>query len=53
MSIYLSIYNGGRGTGSPSGRQSMRTDDAATPITPPCFYRPDALPATQPTASKH
>jgi len=31
---------------------SLRTDNHAS--TPPlCFYRPDALPAAQPTASKH
>jgi len=31
---------------------SLRTDNhASTP--PPSFYRPDALPATQPTLSKH
>ena len=31
---------------------SLRADNHAS--TPPlCFYRPDALPATQPTASKH
>ena len=31
---------------------SLQTDNQAS--TPPlCFYRPDALPATQPTASKH
>ena len=33
-------------------RISLQTDNHAR--TPPlCFYRPDALPATQPTASKH
>ena len=31
---------------------SLQTDNYAS--TPPlCFYRPDALPAAQPTASKH
>ena len=31
---------------------SLQTDNHAS--TPPlCFYRPDALPAAQPTASKH
>jgi len=31
---------------------SLQTDNHAS-TTPLCFYRPDALPATQPTASKH
>jgi len=30
---------------------SLQTDNHAS--TPPLFYRPDALPAAQPTASKH
>jgi len=30
---------------------SLQTDNHTS--TPPVFYRPDALPATQPTASKH
>jgi len=30
---------------------SLQTDNHAS--TPPVFYRPDALPATQPTASNH
>jgi len=31
---------------------SLQTDNHAS--TPPlCFYRPDAIPAAQPTASKH
>jgi len=31
---------------------SLQTDNHAS-TTPLSFYRPDALPATQPTASKH
>ena len=31
---------------------SLQTDNH-TSTTPLCFYRPDALPATQPKASKH
>jgi len=30
-----------------------RLTEADTPIIPHIFYRPDALPAAQPTASKH
>jgi len=45
--------NGGRGTGSPSRRHPIRTNDAPTHTTPHFFYRPDALPAAQPTATKH
>jgi len=30
-----------------------RTNGAPMPTTPKVFYRPDALSATQPTASKH
>jgi len=42
--------NGGRGTDSTGGRHPNRTNGA--PTTPPnVFYRPDALPAAQPTAS--
>jgi len=43
--------NGGRGTDSPGGRHPNRFNSA--PTTPKVFYRPDALPAAQPTASKH
>jgi len=42
--------NGGRGTDSPGGSHSNRTNGAPTPTTPKVFYRPDALPAAQPTA---
>jgi len=45
--------NGGRGTDSPGGRHPNRTNCAPTPTTPKVSYRPDALPAAQPTASKH
>jgi len=31
----------------------LQTDNHTSPPPPICFYRPDALPATQPTASKH
>jgi len=43
--------NGGRGTDSSGGRHANRTNGAHNP--PTFFYRPDALPAVQPTASKH
>jgi len=45
--------NGGRGIDSPGGRHPNWTNGAATPTTPKVFYRPDALPAAQPTESKH
>ena len=45
--------NGGRGTDSPGGRHPIRTNGASTATNPPVFYRPDALPTAQPTASKH
>jgi len=45
--------NGGRGTDSLGGCHPNRTNGALTPTTPKVFYRPDALPAAQPTASKH
>jgi len=32
---------------------TLRQTDNHTSTPPLCFYRPDALPATQPTASKH
>jgi len=35
----------------PGGHHPNRTNGALT--TPKVFYRPDALPAAQPTASKH
>jgi len=34
-------------------RHSIQTKQCPPPITPMFFYRPDALPATQPTVSKH
>jgi len=44
--------NRGRHTDHPAGRHSIRTNRCPTPPSP-IFYRPDALPATQPTVSKH
>jgi len=44
--------NGGRGTDSP-GRRHPNQTNGAHPQPPKVFYRPDALPAAQPTASKH
>jgi len=43
----------GRGTDSPGGCHPNQTNGIPTPTTPKLFYRPDALPAAQPTASKH
>jgi len=42
-----------RGTDSPGGRHPNQTNGAPTPTTRKVFYRPDALPAAQATASKH
>ena len=47
--------NRGRHTDHPAtaGRHSIRTNQCPPPPSPHIFYRPDALPAAQPTASKH
>jgi len=45
--------NRGRHTGYPAGRHSIRTKYTAHLHHPPFFYTPDALPAAQPTMSKH
>jgi len=45
--------NTGRHTNHPAGRHSIRTYQCPPPPSPHIFYRPDALPATQPTVSKH
>jgi len=44
--------NRGRHTDNPAGRHSIWTNQCPPPPSP-IFYRPDALPATQPTTSKH
>jgi len=44
--------NGGRHTDHPAGRHSIQTNQCPPPPSP-IFYRPDALPAAQPTVSKH
>jgi len=44
--------NRGRHTDHPAGRHSIQTNQCPPPPSP-IFYRPDALPATQPTVSKH
>jgi len=41
-----------RHTDHPAGCYSIRTNQCPPPPSP-MFYRPDALPATQPTLSKH
>jgi len=41
-----------RHTDNPAGRHSIRTNQRPPPPSP-IFYRPDALPAAQPTVSKH
>jgi len=43
--------NRGRHTDHPAGRHSIWTNQCPPP--PSHFYRPDALPAAQPTVSKH
>jgi len=45
--------NRGRHTDHPAGCHSIRTTQCPPPSSPHIFYRPDALPAAQPTASKH
>jgi len=45
--------NRGRHTDHPAGRHSIRTNQCPPPLSPHIFYRPDALPAAQPTVSKH
>ena len=44
--------NSGTHTDHPHGCHSIRTKQCPPPPSP-IFYRPDALPATQPTVSKH
>jgi len=45
--------NRGRHTDHPAGRHSIRTNQCPPPPSPIFFYGPDALPAAQPTVSKH
>ena len=45
--------NRGRHTDHPAGRHSIRTNQCPPSPSPPFFYRPDDLSATQPTVSKH
>jgi len=45
--------NRGRHTDHPAGRHSIRTNQCPPPPSPHIFYGPDALPAAQPTVSKH
>ena len=45
--------NRGKQTDHPAGRHSIRTNQCLPPPSPHFFYRPDALPAAQPTVSKH
>jgi len=46
-------FSRGRHTDHPAGYHSIRTNQCPPPPSPSLFYRPDALPATQPTVSKH
>jgi len=43
----------GRHTHHPAGRHPIRTNQCPSPPSPHTFYRPDAIPVAQPTASKH
>jgi len=45
--------NWGRHTDHPAGCHSIRTNQCPPPPSPIFFYRPDALPAAQPTVSMH
>jgi len=45
--------NRGRHTDPPAGRHAIRTNQCPPPPSLHIFYRPGAIPAAQPTASKH
>jgi len=45
--------NRGRHNDHPAGRQSIWTNQCPPPLYPIFFYGPDALPAAEPTVSKH
>jgi len=45
--------NRSRHTDHPARRHSIRTNQCPSPPSPHIIYRPDALPAAQPTVSKH
>jgi len=45
--------NRGRHTDHPAGCHSIRSNQCPLPPSPHIFYGPDALPAAQPTVSKH
>jgi len=45
--------NRGRHTDHPAGCHYIQTNQCLPPPSPHIFYRPDAFPAAQPTASKH
>jgi len=49
---FWTLWCKGRSTNHPAGHHSIRTNQCPY-LHPPIFYRPDALPATQPTVSKH
>jgi len=50
--LWCKKINRGRHTDHPAGCHSIRTNQCL-PRPSPIFYRPDALPATQATVSKH
>ena len=50
--VVQGMINRGRYTDHLDGHHSIRTKQCPPPPSP-IFYRPDALPATQPTVSKH
>jgi len=45
--------NRGRHTDTLAGRHCIQTNQCPPPPSPHIFYRPDAIPAAQPTVSKH
>ena len=51
--LYGRKVNRDRHADHPAGRHSIRTNQCLPPPSPIFFYRPDALPAAQPTTSKH
>jgi len=51
--LWWGKINRGRHTDHPAGHHSIWTNQCPPPPSSPFFYGPDALPAAQPTVSKH
>jgi len=52
MVLVQGEINRGRHNDHPAGHHSIRTNQCPPPPSAHIFYRPDALPAAQPTVSK-